>query len=301
MNYFEFYAGDYLRDTADLSLAEHGAYVLLMASYYSAERALPADAGSLHRIARAMNKAEQGAVDRVAARFFPVADDGLRHNARADREIAKAQTRIEAARANGTHGGRPKKANQNPKQTQQEPTGFSLGTPAETHSGEALHAPRASNSVGKTEQAPEASQVGGTEAGRACKLMKAAGAGARVNPSHADLVAALAEGVTPEVLADTVREGVDGGKSSPFLWAIATARARHAAGPAPVTQGQRRQVEAPTGGASRQSKEQALAPLESRLKQQLRWLHGELESGRMTRSTYDTNVASARETLKDAA
>lgn len=141
MNYFEFYAGDYMRDTAELSLAEHGAYLLLMASYYSNERPLPADIGSLHRIARAMNKAEQSSVTSVAERFFPVGDDGLRHNKRADGEIEKAKKRINCARGNGAKGGRPPKPKANPAETQQEPSGFHSANPAETQPGKALQTP----------------------------------------------------------------------------------------------------------------------------------------------------------------
>ena len=68
-----------------------------------------------------------------------------------------------------------------------------------------------------------------TDAGRACLLMRKAGC-IQVNPSHPDLLAALAEGVTPETLADTAGEGIATGKTSPFPWAIATARSRHAEG-----------------------------------------------------------------------
>ena len=60
------------------------------------------------------------------------------------------------------------------------------------------------------------------------------------NPAHPNLLAALAEGVTPEALADTAREGVEAGKAKPFAWAITTARSRHAEGAAPVTIGEPR-------------------------------------------------------------
>lgn len=68
-----------------------------------------------------------------------------------------------------------------------------------------------------------------TEPGRACRLMRTSGASV-TNPSHPDLLAALGEGVTPEVLADTVAEGVAAGIGRPFAWAIATARDRHRSG-----------------------------------------------------------------------
>jgi uncharacterized protein YdaU (DUF1376 family) len=136
VNYFEFYPGDYMRDTSTLSLAEHGAYLLLMATYYGAEKALPPDLDSLYRIARAMSDAERAAVDRVAAEFFPIdASDGHRHHARIDVEIEKARRRIAAARENGARGGRPKGSSK-------KPDGFGSGKPNGTQS-KALHAPHA--------------------------------------------------------------------------------------------------------------------------------------------------------------
>lgn len=71
------------------------------------------------------------------------------------------------------------------------------------------------------------------DAGRACLLMRQAGC-TGTNPSHPDLLAALAEGVTPEQLADTAREAIDSGKSKPFAWAITAARGRRAQGAKPV-------------------------------------------------------------------
>ena len=56
-----------------------------------------------------------------------------------------------------------------------------------------------------------------------------------VNPQHPDLLAALAEGITPETLAATAKEFHK--KAKPFAYAITTARNRHAEGPKPVTQG----------------------------------------------------------------
>ncbi|SFN39658.1 Uncharacterized conserved protein YdaU, DUF1376 family [Nitrosospira briensis] len=110
MNYYERYCGDYQRDTAHLSLAEHGAYTMLLDTYFSVEKPLPEDLASLYRVCRAMTRLEQQAVKNVAEQFFPVsAIDGLRHNHRADREIVKARPKIEAARINGRKGGRPPK------------------------------------------------------------------------------------------------------------------------------------------------------------------------------------------------
>lgn len=125
MNYVEFYPGDYMRDTAHLSLMEHGAYVLLLLHYYATEKPLPNDNPTLFRIARSMGETEKEAVIRVADEFFPVSsEDGLRHNARADRETSKARTRVESARENGKKGGRPPKPKNNPtlSETETQPT-----------------------------------------------------------------------------------------------------------------------------------------------------------------------------------
>jgi uncharacterized protein YdaU (DUF1376 family) len=109
VNYYERYVGDYQRDTAHLSLAEHGAYNMLLDTYYATERPLPADDAALCRICRAFGTAEQKAVKAVADQFFPVASDGLRHSRKCDEVIADAQKRINAAKANGKKGGRPQK------------------------------------------------------------------------------------------------------------------------------------------------------------------------------------------------
>jgi uncharacterized protein YdaU (DUF1376 family) len=115
LNYVEFYPGDYMRDTAHLSLTEHGAYVLLLLHYYATEKPLPNDNPTLFRIARSMGETEKEAVIKVANEFFPIdPTDGLRHSARADRETLKARARVDSARENGRKGGRPPKPKNNP-------------------------------------------------------------------------------------------------------------------------------------------------------------------------------------------
>lgn len=133
MNYYERYCGDYQRDTAHLSLAEHGAYTMLLDTYFSVEKPLPKELPALFRVCRAMTRVEQHAVKAVADQFFPVSViDGLRHNARADREIAKARPKIEAARINGRKGGRPPKekntGNESRYEIPQKPPGLFTGS-----------------------------------------------------------------------------------------------------------------------------------------------------------------------------
>ncbi len=126
--------GDYARNAAHLSMLEHGAYTLLLDRYYTTEQPIPQD--QAYRLARATTKHEKAAVDAVLREFFKLID-GAWVNGRAGEEIKKAQARVNAARTNGSRGGRPKP---NPTGTQQEPTGLLLGSISETQQ-KALQAP----------------------------------------------------------------------------------------------------------------------------------------------------------------
>lgn len=127
MNFWNRWIGDYLRDTRGCSLAEHGAYALLLDEYYASEKPLPDDIDRLCRLCGAITEDERLAVERVVDAFFPLAEDGLRHNARADREVARAKPRIAIARENGRRGGRPRN----------NPLGLLSGNPQDSH--EATH------------------------------------------------------------------------------------------------------------------------------------------------------------------
>lgn len=103
MNYYRRYVGDYLRDTARLSMIEHGAYTLLMDYYYADERALSADKDEIYLMVRAMTPADRKAVDKVLALYFTLEDDGY-HQARIDEELARAHDASESARKAGEKG-----------------------------------------------------------------------------------------------------------------------------------------------------------------------------------------------------
>ena len=47
MNYYKRHIGDYLKDTAHLSLLEHGVYARLLDVYYTRETAIPDDQAAL--------------------------------------------------------------------------------------------------------------------------------------------------------------------------------------------------------------------------------------------------------------
>ena len=86
MNYYKRHLGDYAKDTKHLSLAEHGAYTLLLDYYYSTERPIPDE--RCERIANAYADAERTAVRNVLREFFIETPDGWT-NARADEVISE--------------------------------------------------------------------------------------------------------------------------------------------------------------------------------------------------------------------
>lgn len=111
MNYYRRYIGDYQRDTMHLSLLEHGAFTMLLDSFYAQDGKLPITHSVLFRLCRAITDEEKEAVSKVADEFFPVGG-GIRSNARGERELAAAIPRIESAKKNGEKGGRPHKITQ---------------------------------------------------------------------------------------------------------------------------------------------------------------------------------------------
>lgn len=86
MNYYERHIGDYLKDTAHLSLLEHGVYGRLLDVYYTREGAIPQ--AQVERLIGARTKDERAALAAVLEEFFTLTD-GMLHNSRCDAEIAK--------------------------------------------------------------------------------------------------------------------------------------------------------------------------------------------------------------------
>lgn len=80
--------GDYQRDTGALSIAEHGAYFLMLQYHYATEKPLP-KGKELYRMLRCETKAEREAVDSVAKLYWVETPDGWTNN-RAAKEIEKA-------------------------------------------------------------------------------------------------------------------------------------------------------------------------------------------------------------------
>lgn len=98
MNYYRHHIGDYLRDTAHLSMLEDAAYRRLLDLYYMREQPIPADPVAACRLIRARGDDECSAVRAVLEEFFTLEDDGW-HQKRADGEIALARREIANRRA----------------------------------------------------------------------------------------------------------------------------------------------------------------------------------------------------------
>jgi uncharacterized protein YdaU (DUF1376 family) len=107
VNYFELHIVDYQRKTAHLTLAEHGAYSLMLQTFYATERPLPADRKVLHRLLRADSSMERQAIDSIVAQFWIQTDEGLT-NKRAQEVLQKYNRWVSQQKANGSKGGRPK-------------------------------------------------------------------------------------------------------------------------------------------------------------------------------------------------
>jgi uncharacterized protein YdaU (DUF1376 family) len=107
MNFVKLYIGDYQRDTGHLSIAEHGAYLLMLQHFYATERPLPTGK-ALHRLLRAETKVDRDAIDAVVRQFWSEGDGGL-VNKRAQLEIQRADHQRTVNREVGKLGGRPRK------------------------------------------------------------------------------------------------------------------------------------------------------------------------------------------------
>ena len=106
------YPGDYLRDTQRLTTEQHGAYTLLLWTYWAEQGPLPDDDEELAMITRL--SPERWAQQRgKLERFFEIGD-GVWRQKRVEKEIDKAREAVAKARENGRRGGRPKNPDPNP-------------------------------------------------------------------------------------------------------------------------------------------------------------------------------------------
>ena len=94
--YMPLYVADYLADAAHLTTEEHGAYLLLIMTYWQRGKPLPADPDRLARIAR-MPSERWADVQRTLSEFFALVD-GHWHHKRIDAELDKVRDKSEKAK-----------------------------------------------------------------------------------------------------------------------------------------------------------------------------------------------------------
>jgi uncharacterized protein YdaU (DUF1376 family) len=103
------YPGDYISKTRQLSMAQHGAYMLLLWEYYI-NGPLVADAVALLRVCGGKTEEDQVDMAYVLERFFTL-KDGFYYNERVDEEIKKRATIRKRLQSNGKKGGLAKASN----------------------------------------------------------------------------------------------------------------------------------------------------------------------------------------------
>lgn len=91
--YMQFFPADYLADTVFLSLAEHGAYTLLILNYWQKGEPLPNNDEKLSRIIRVTLK-EWLKVKPAVSAFFDIDQDVWRHK-RIDADLMRVRGQIE--------------------------------------------------------------------------------------------------------------------------------------------------------------------------------------------------------------
>ena len=96
MHHYPHHIGDYRKDTAHLSLLEHGVYRQLLDTYYTTEKPLTLDDAFLMRTHCARSADEMQAVRNVLNDFFVRTDDGWVHK-RCDIEIESYQAKSSKA------------------------------------------------------------------------------------------------------------------------------------------------------------------------------------------------------------
>ena len=135
VHYYKHNIGDYRRDTAHLSLLEHGIYRQLLDWYYLLEGPLPEDIDTVARKVAARSSEEISAVQLVLSEFFKMKKGW--HHKRCELIICEFHETKTKNQTNGKLGGRPKK-------TQSVISGLDVGTQTQSQNN-LNHKPRTSN------------------------------------------------------------------------------------------------------------------------------------------------------------
>jgi uncharacterized protein YdaU (DUF1376 family) len=241
VNYYEHHLGDWAQATAHLSFVEDAAYSRLIRKYYSDERPLPADIGTLQRLVGARTREERQAVETVLREFFALGEDGWR-NKRCDEELARFQLKRtkaqRSANARWQRAAEHSERNANAMRTHSE--GNALQSPVTSHqSPEDKERDTSLTLVGHRGRAqdglpepPDPAPTTPTMASAVCVAMRAAGL-ASVNPGHPKLLALLEASAPIGAFVGAAQDAAARGKG--FAYALAIVEGQLAAAKAAPT------------------------------------------------------------------
>jgi uncharacterized protein YdaU (DUF1376 family) len=218
MNYYERHIGDYLKDTAHLSLLEHGIYTRLMDVYYTKETGF--STSDVARLIGARSKDEKNALQIVLQEFF-ILVDGAYVQARCDREIKRYKDKQDKARSSANARWKSEsthtEGNANAMRTHTE--GNALQTPDTRH-----QTPDTSNQTPDKTHAVVVDQHEDHEStgcvsikAAVCMVMKAEGIGS-VNPQHPGFMSLIEQGADVGHFAAAARQAREKGKG--FAYAL---------------------------------------------------------------------------------
>lgn len=238
MNFYEHHLGDYVRDTAHLSMLEDGAYRRLLDAYYIKEVPIPAALRDAFRLARAQSKPERDAVQTVLGEFFEETPEGWRHK-RCDAEIVRFQEKRRKAQnsANARWGAQQSQSERNANASQKADANAYADAMRTQCEGNALQSPvpspqspiqgeeREAREPDRERDRDEARNRDGpapslvTPAAAAIAVMRSVGI-AKVNGSDARLLALLARGAGMDHFACAGKEALDRKVRDPFAYAL---------------------------------------------------------------------------------
>ena len=215
MNYYERHIGDYLKDTAHLSLLEHGVYGRLLDVYYTREAPIPVEQGE--RLIGARAKDERAALAAVLDEFF-TATNGLLHHSRCDREIARFQDKQRKASAS---------ANARWKKPEPQSVGNANASPDAMRTHSEGNAPSNQTPDPIPKESERAQLFVPSPAARIGQALIRGGLQATsFSTSNPHVIALAEQGATEQEVEDVAREGTAKGKGLP--WIVATIRGRRA-------------------------------------------------------------------------
>ncbi len=145
LQWLPFFVGDYMRDTADLTAAEHGHYLLLLFHYWSKQEPLPCEKRKCYIIAKASTAKQKKLVDAILCQFFELTENGFL-NHKMFKIIETQKSKSKTARVNGRKGG-VAKAKASAKQTLQQNASKTLANQSHSITYPSGKAPSATHPV----------------------------------------------------------------------------------------------------------------------------------------------------------